>query len=156
MAAKTFELAAFLVDKIQVVDFGAKLAGRGSWHDSCHGLRELHLKTAPRVLLANVEGLELVEANLSEECCGFGGTFAVKNPEISVAMADKKIDELEQMEIDWVTGADLSCLMHLGGRLERRGSKIRAVHFAELIAEGLPDEGFGAKPWALAKSELSV
>ncbi len=158
VAAKTYELAAFLVDKLQVADIGAELSGRVSWHDSCHGLRELHLKAAPRVLLANVKGLELVEASLSEECCGFGGTFAVKNPELSVAMADKKIDELEQLGIDWVTGADLSCLMQLGGRLERRGSKIRAVHFAELIAGGLPGASSGAKPGTTthAKSEFSV
>lgn len=138
LAAKTFELAAFLVDRLEVTALGARVAQRVSWHDSCHGLRELGLRAAPRALLARVAGLELVEAGLREECCGFGGTFAVKHDAISVAMADRKIDELESLGIDVVTGADLSCLMQLGGRLERRGSRIRALHFAELIAGGLP------------------
>ncbi len=154
LAAKTFELAGFLVERSPAAlaaapaagegpDLGARVDARVSWNDSCHGLRELGLREAPRRLLAAVDGLELIEAPLREECCGFGGTFAVKNDQISVAMADRKIDELETLGIDFVTGADLSCLMQLGGRLQRRGSKIRAVHFAELIAGGLPT-GAGA------------
>ncbi len=146
LAAKTFELASFLVERSPLATgdgsglaLGARVDARVSWHDSCHGLRELGLRAAPRRLLAAVEGLELVEAPLREECCGFGGTFAVKNDRISVAMADRKIDELETLGVDFVTGADLSCLMQLGGRLQRRGSKIRAVHFAELVAGGLPE-----------------
>ena len=138
VASSTYELAGFLVNQLKFVDFGAELSGRVSWHDSCHGLRDLGLKHEPRELMAQVKGLEWVEAELAEECCGFGGTFAVKNADLSVAMADRKIDELEELGVDYVTGADLSCLMHMGGRLQRRGSKIEAVHFAELIARGLP------------------
>lgn len=137
LAAKTHELASFLVDTLGVTDFGARRPLRASWHDSCHGLRELGLRAAPRRLLAAVDGLELVEAGLREECCGFGGAFAVTHDALSVAMADRKIDELETLGVEVVAGADLSCLLQLGGRLQRRGSRIRALHFAELLAEGL-------------------
>ncbi|RMH03131.1 MAG: (Fe-S)-binding protein [Planctomycetota bacterium] len=140
LAGRTFELSSFLVDHLGRTAFGARRELRASWHDSCHGLRELGLRAAPRRLLAEVAGLELVEAPLAAECCGFGGAFAARNEAISVAMADRKIDELEALGVDVVTGADLSCLLQLGGRLERRGSRIRALHFAELIAEGLPAE----------------
>jgi L-lactate dehydrogenase complex protein LldE len=140
LAARTHELSAFLAERLGATGFGARVEGRASWHDSCHALRELGQRAPGRRLLEAVDGLELVEAGLREECCGFGGTFAVKNDAVSVAMADRKIDEFETLGVDFVTGADLSCLLQLGGRLARRGSRIRALHFAELIAGGLPAE----------------
>ncbi len=155
-ASSVYELAGFLVNQLEFVDFGAEVAGRVSWHDSCHGLRELGLKSEPRRLMERVKGLEWVEAELAEECCGFGGTFAVKNADLSVAMADRKIDELESLGVNYVTGADLSCLMHLGGRLERRGSRIQAAHFAELLARGLPGGGESTAAGQKPSRELEV
>jgi len=134
LAARTLELASFLVDVLGVVELGARFEGRLAWHDSCHGLRALGLAEQPRRLLEAVAGAELVEVEGHDTCCGFGGTFAVKHPELSVAMADWKIERLEEAGIDAVVGPDLSCLLQLGGRLERRGSRIRALHLTEVLA----------------------
>ncbi len=134
LAARTHELASFLVDVLGVVELGARFEGRLAWHDSCHGLRALGLAEQPRRLLEAVAGAELVEVEGHDTCCGFGGTFAVKHPELSVAMADWKIERLEEAGIDAVVGPDLSCLLQLGGRLERRGSRIRALHLTEVLA----------------------
>ena len=98
-----------------------------TWHDACHGLRELGIRDEPRRLLASVEGLEIIEARTCERCCGFGGTFSVDLPGISTGMADDKIDELETLGVDAVVSGDASCLMQLEGRLEARGSRIRTV-----------------------------
>ena len=134
LAARSHELSSFLVDVLGVTDLGARFAGRVAWHDACHGLRDLGLSRQPRALLRKVEGCELVEVDGSQTCCGFGGTFSVKLPELSVAMADSKLDALEQAQLDAVVSGDVSCLMQLGGRLARRGSKLRAVHLAEILA----------------------
>src|SRR4030095_14957846 len=134
LAARSHELSSFLVDVLGVTDLGARFAGRVAWHDACHGLRDLGLSRQPRALLRKVEGCELVEVDGSQTCCGFGGTFSVKLPELSVAMADSKLDALEPAQLDAVVWGDVSCLMQLGGRLARRGSKLRAVHLAEILA----------------------
>jgi len=134
VAHKTFELATFLVRELKVTDLGAKFAGRVGWHDACHGLRELGVKQEPRQLLSKVEGLELVEMKTCESCCGFGGTFSVKTPEISTAMLDHKLDELAMTPIDVLAAVDSSCLMQIRGRLERRGSPVRTMHLAEILA----------------------
>jgi L-lactate dehydrogenase complex protein LldE len=134
MAHKTFELSAFLVRELGVTDLGAKLQARVGWHDACHGLRELGVKQEPRQLLAQVQGLELVELKTCESCCGFGGTFSVKLPEISTAMLDHKLDELQMTPIDVLAAVDSSCLMQIRGRLERRGSPVRTMHLAEILA----------------------
>ena len=115
-------------------DVGATFPGRVAWHDACHALRELGLKSEPRRLLARVRGAELVELANAEACCGFGGTFSVKYPEVSVAIVDHKVDAIEQAGIDAVVSADASCLMQIGGRLSRRGSTVRALHLAEVLA----------------------
>ena len=119
---------------IGVTDLGASWPGRVAWHDACHGLRELGIRDEPRRLLAAVAGLELVESATCDRCCGFGGTFSVDLPGVSTGMADDKIDELETLGIDAVVSGDASCLMQLEGRLEARGSRIRAVHLAEILA----------------------
>ena len=111
--------------------------GRVAYHDSCHALRELRIKDAPRTLLAAVEGLELVELGSAERCCGFGGTFSVRYPDVSVAMADSKLADVEQAGVDALVSGDGGCLLHLGGRLSRNGSQVRALHLASLLAEAL-------------------
>jgi L-lactate dehydrogenase complex protein LldE len=134
MAHRTFELSSFLVNELGVTDLGAKLNARVGWHDACHGLRDLGIKQEPRQLLAHVDGLELVELKTCESCCGFGGTFSVKSPEISTAMLDHKLDELAMTPIDVLAAVDGSCLMQIRGRLERRGSPVRTMHLAEILA----------------------
>ncbi|TDJ66600.1 MAG: (Fe-S)-binding protein [Planctomycetota bacterium] len=134
VAARTHELGAFLVNVLGVDDVGATFAGRVTWHDACHGLRDLGIREEPRRLLAKVRGIEFVEASSAESCCGFGGTFSVKYPAISVAMLDQKLQALELDEVDTIVSGDVSCLMQIGGRLARRKSPIRTLHLAELLA----------------------
>ena len=134
VAGSSMELGAFLVRRLQRVELGARWHGRVAWHDACHGLRELGIRDEPRRLLGAVEGLELVESRTCDRCCGFGGTFSVDLPAISVGMADDKIDELETLGIDAVVSGDVSCLMQLEGRLEARGSDVRGLHLAEVLA----------------------
>lgn len=134
LAERTHELSAFLINVLGVEDVGAAFAARVTWHDACHGLRELGVKSEPRRLLSRVRGAELVELSNAEACCGFGGTFSVKYPEVSVAIVDHKVDAIEQAGVDAVVSADASCLMQIGGRLSRRGSRVRAMHLAEVLA----------------------
>ena len=132
--ARTFELSSFLVRVLQTTDVGARFKGKVTWHDACHGLRELRVRDEPRVLIKNVKEAELVELENSDACCGFGGTFSVKYPEISTAILDQKIEAIEAAGVDRVVSGDASCLMQIGGRLSRIGSKVRAMHLAELLA----------------------
>lgn len=134
VAARTYELSSFLIRVLNVDDVGASWTGRLTWHDACHGLRDLNLKSEPRRLISKVRGAEFVELRDAESCCGFGGTFSVKYPEISVAILDQKIDAIEQADVQAVVAADASCLMQIGGRLSRNGSKVRVMHLAELLA----------------------
>ncbi len=105
-----------------------------TWHDACHGLRDLNVHGEPRKLLRNVRGLEFVELANADSCCGFGGTFSVKYPEISVAILDQKIEAIEKAGVRAVVSGDASCLMQIGGRLTRGGSNVRAMHLAEVLA----------------------
>lgn len=134
VAAKTHELSSFLIRVLKIDDVGASWSGRLTWHDACHGLRDLNLKTEPRTLLRNVRGAEFVEMDHADACCGFGGTFSVKYPEISVAILDQKIEAIERAGVQAVISGDASCLMQIGGRLSRNGSKVRVMHLAELLA----------------------
>ncbi len=134
VAAKTHELASFLVRELGIDDVGARFPGRVSWHDACHGLRDLGLREEPRRLIGRVQGAELVEAERADACCGFGGIFSVKYPEISVAIVERKIEELVHLEIDAVVSSDASCLLQIGGRLSRLGVPVRTLHLAELLA----------------------
>ena len=134
IAAKTHELSGFLVNVSKTVDVNARTTGRYTWHDACHGLRELHLRDEPRLLLKNVKGLEFVEMANSDVCCGFGGTFSIKYPEISAGILDNKIEAIENANIDAVVSGDASCLMQIGGRLSRLGSRIKTMHLAEVLA----------------------
>ena len=134
VAARTHEFSSFLVRVLEIEDVGATWNGRLTWHDACHGLRDLGLKSEPRRLIRNVRGAEFVEIENAEACCGFGGTFSVKYPEISVAILDQKIEAIERAGVDAVVSGDASCLMQIGGRLSRKGSSVRVMHLAELLA----------------------
>ena len=134
LAARTFELSSFLVRVLQVEDVGARFAGRITWHDACHGLRDLRVANEPRRLIAHVREADFVELESADACCGFGGTFSVKYPEISAAIVDQKIEAIERAGVDAVVSSDASCLMQIGGRLSRMGSKVRMMHLAELLA----------------------
>jgi len=134
IAAKTHELSSFLVNVLGVEDVGAAARCKATWHDACHGLRDLGIHDEPRRLLNNVEGLEYVEMENADVCCGFGGTFSVKYPEISAGILDNKIEMIEKSGADTVVACDASCLMQIGGRLSRIGSKIQTKHIAEILA----------------------
>lgn len=131
---RTFEFTQFLLDVLGVDDVGARLDAVATYHDSCHALRELKIKDGPRRLLNNVRGLELREMDIAEECCGFGGTFSVKFPEISGGMARTKIDSILRTGAEVVVSIDSSCLMQLEGAIRRVGAPVRAMHLAEVLA----------------------
>ncbi len=135
LGQRVFELSEFLVKVAKVTDIGATFPHRVTIHDSCHALRELHLKGEPRELLRHVRGLELVELPYSEECCGFGGTFATKYGMISAAMGDTKAGNIEVSGAEYVTALDTSCLMHIDGILRRRASQARTIHLASILAQ---------------------
>ncbi len=134
MPGRTRELSEFLVERSRPVDVGSTFRGSVAYHPTCHSLRLLRLGERPRSLLAAVPGVELVELPEAEECCGFGGTFAVKNPDVSTALLDAKLDNVLATGADAVCACDASCLLHIGGGLRRRGSSVRAVHLAEVLA----------------------
>jgi L-lactate dehydrogenase complex protein LldE len=134
VAARTHELSSFLIRVLKIEDVGASWPGRLTWHDACHGLRDLNIRTEPRTLIRNVRGAEFVEMDHADACCGFGGTFSVKYPEISVAILDQKIEAIERAGVQAVVSGDASCLMQIGGRLSRKGSQVRVMHLAELLA----------------------
>lgn len=134
VASRTYELSEFLVDVLGVTDVGAYFPHRVTYHPTCHSLRLLRLGDRPLRLLRAVRGLELVELRRAESCCGFGGTFAVKNADVSAAMlADKMADVLET-RAEVCTAGDESCLMHIGGGLARLRVGVRTVHLAEILA----------------------
>jgi L-lactate dehydrogenase complex protein LldE len=134
LGKRIFEFSSFLVNVLRVQDLGASLYGKATYHDSCAGLRECRIKEEPRKLLAQVKGLELVEMNDVETCCGFGGSFAVKFESISVAMADQKVNHALQTGADYIISTDLSCLMHLDGYIRHKGHPIRTMHIADVLA----------------------
>jgi L-lactate dehydrogenase complex protein LldE len=138
---RVFELSELLVDKLGVTDVGASYPHTVTLHTSCHSLRSLHLRDQPVRLLQAVRGLTFVPLERSDECCGFGGTFAVKNAEVSAAMAMDKIDCVLHTGAEVCTAGDNSCLMQIGGALRRRSPAVRCVHLAEILAstaEGTP------------------
>jgi L-lactate dehydrogenase complex protein LldE len=128
------ELSQFLTGVLGVDDVGARYPARVAYHPTCHSLRALRLGDGPGRLLAAVEGLDLVEIDEADQCCGFGGTFAVNNAEVSMAMLEDKLSAIERSGAEAVTAVDNSCLMQIGGGLSRRGSPVRAVHLAEILA----------------------
>ena len=131
---RVWEFSKFLLEVAQVDDVGASYPGVVTYHDSCHALRDLGIKTGPRRLLSKVRGLTLNEMDACEECCGFGGTFSVKFPEISGGMARTKIESIKRTQADTVVSIDSSCLMQLQGAIARAGLPIRTMHLAEILA----------------------
>lgn len=135
LSKKTWELSDFLVNKLGVTDLGANFPARVTFHDGCHGLRELGIKREPRALLKQVQGLELIEMEGCETCCGFGGTFAAKFPAISTAMGENKCSNAVATGADYIVSNDSSCLMQVQGLLSRQGSKLKTIHLAEILAQ---------------------
>jgi L-lactate dehydrogenase complex protein LldE len=131
---RVFEFSRFLLEVAGVEDVGARFDGVVTYHDSCHALRELRIKAGPRKLLSKVRGLTLAEMTIAEECCGFGGTFSIKFPEVSGAMARTKIDSIQQTGASTIVSIDSSCLMQLQGVIDRAGLPIRTLHLAEVLA----------------------
>ena len=129
-----YELSEFLVDKLGLEDVGAYFPHRVTFHPTCHSLRELRVGQRPLRLLGAVRGIELVELPEPEECCGFGGTFAVKNADVSSAMLADKVRAVLDTGAEVVCAADNSCLMHIGGALSRQRTGVRTMHLAEVLA----------------------
>jgi len=134
LKTRFFEFSEFLVKVLKVEDVGASFARRVACHDSCHLLRELGIEQEPRKLLRSVRGIELVEMKDNQSCCGFGGTFSVKFPEVSVAMGQDKLRAASDAGADVIVANDSSCLMHLAGVIHREGLPLRTMHLAEVLA----------------------
>jgi L-lactate dehydrogenase complex protein LldE len=131
-----FEFSDFIVNKLGIENVGATLKGKATYHDSCAGLRECGIKNEPRQLLTHVEGLEIVELNDVETCCGFGGTFAVKFEPISIAMAEQKVENAIATEAEYLISTDMSCLMHLQGYIDHKKYPLKTMHLADVLASG--------------------
>lgn len=134
LADRTHEFSSFLVNVLGVTDVGASYRGTVTYHDACHLLRELRIGQEPRTLIDAVDGLELREMPHSDACCGFGGLFSVKFPDISAAILDDKLRNVQASGATVLVANDCGCLMHLAGAMARRGIRVRAVHLAELLA----------------------
>jgi L-lactate dehydrogenase complex protein LldE len=135
LAPKIYEFSDFLVNKLGVRDVGARFPGTVTFHDGCHGLRELGIESQPRELLKHVRDLTLVEMTEAKTCCGFGGAFAVKFPMISTAMGEVKCASIQETKADYVVSNDSSCLMQIQGLLSRQGRETRCLHLAEILAK---------------------
>jgi len=133
---KVYELSDFLVNVLKIDDLGAQFNGVATYHDSCAALRECKIKSEPRKLLEKVKGLKLIELMENETCCGFGGTFAVKFEGISVAMGEQKVQNIVNTNADYLISTDLSCLMHIGGVMEKKSLPIKSLHLADVLASG--------------------
>jgi L-lactate dehydrogenase complex protein LldE len=134
LAERTYEFSQFIVDRLGVADLQSQFPAKATFHDGCHGLRELGVRSQPRLLLSYVRDLELIEMEDNEVCCGFGGLFAVKFPMISTAMGETKCDLAKQTGAQYLISNDSSCLMHLEGLLKRSGSEMKTLHLAEVLS----------------------
>jgi L-lactate dehydrogenase complex protein LldE len=132
-ASKCYEITEFLVDVLKVTDVGSTFKGKVTFHSSCHMKRLLGVKEQPKILLNNVEGVELVNLPYEEDCCGFGGTFAVKNAAISQEMVSEKSRHVSETKAEYLVGADMGCLMNIGGRMSREGKNVKIVHITEIL-----------------------
>jgi len=140
MADRTFELTEFIVDYLGVSDVGAHFNGTFTYHSSCHLMRDLGVLSQPRLLLSKVKGAEFVELPHTRECCGFGGVFSVEHPEVSNAMLELKINNIEKSGSTLVVSSDAGCITHINGGLRRRGQPQRVVHIAQLLANRIQPE----------------
>ncbi|MDP3666954.1 MAG: (Fe-S)-binding protein [Sediminibacterium sp.] len=135
-AERIFEFSEFLIHILKKDDVGAIFNGKATYHDSCAALRECKIKNEPRQLLSKVKGLELVEMNEVETCCGFGGTFAVKFEPISIAMGDQKVTNAAATGAEYLISTDMSCLMHIDGCNKHKGAGLKVLHLADVLASG--------------------
>jgi L-lactate dehydrogenase complex protein LldE len=133
---RIFEFSEFLTDVLRMDNMGASLNAKATYHDSCAALRECKIKESPRKLLSNVKGLELIEMNDVETCCGFGGTFAVKFEGISIGMADQKVTNALSTGASLIISTDLSCLMHMDGYIKAKNLPLKTMHIADVLACG--------------------
>src|ERR1700739_102055 len=140
---RVYELSEFLIDKRGVEDVGAYFPHRVTYHASCHGLRGLHVGDRPFRLLSKVRGLELIPLANLDRCCGFGGTFSIKNAEVSTAMLDAKLGDMLATGAEYCTALDNSCLMHLGGAMHRQNKRLQTIHLAGILA-GTEEHPHGA------------
>jgi L-lactate dehydrogenase complex protein LldE len=136
LTPRVHDLATFLTGVLGVTDVGAYFPHRVTYHPTCHSLRMMHVGDAPLRLLRAVRGLDLADLPDAETCCGFGGTFAVKNPDVSAAMCADKVAAIRQSRAEVVCAGDNSCLMHIGGALSRMRTGVRVMHLAEILASG--------------------
>lgn len=136
LSNRIFEFSEFLIDILKIENVGAELNVKATYHDSCAALRECKIRTGPRKLLSHVKGLQLVEMNDVETCCGFGGTFAVKFDGISIGMADQKITNAMATQMECIISTDLSCLMHLDGYIKGKNIPLKTMHIADVLASG--------------------
>ena len=134
LADRTFELTEFLVDELGLIDLGACYEGTLTYHPSCHLLRGIGVDRQPRMLLAHVDGAEIVALPHAEECCGFGGVFSVEHPELSAEMLKRKMDNIAASGAETVASCDTGCLLHINGGLHRQGREPRVKHIAEILA----------------------
>jgi L-lactate dehydrogenase complex protein LldE len=134
LAARTWEFSQFLVKILGATEIESTFRGKVAYHESCHLLRGLGESESPRTLLRNARGIDLVELPGADECCGFGGSFSVRLPEVSAAILDRKLSRVEASGAGCVTACDAGCLMQIGGGLRRRGSRVRAMHPAQILA----------------------
>lgn len=133
LAERTFEFSEFLVDELGVSSLGASFSGKLTYHASCHLLRDLGVKRQPRMLLQEVKGAQFIELPHCEDCCGFGGLFSIEHPELSAAMLERKLENLQACGAAVVIACDAGCITQINGGLHRRGSTRRAVHLAEIL-----------------------
>ncbi|MFQ5567937.1 MAG: (Fe-S)-binding protein, partial [Paracoccaceae bacterium] len=143
LAARTHEIVSFLADVLGLEAVTARFPARATYHDSCSGLRALGIREQPRRLLASVEGLELAEMTESEVCCGFGGTFCVKYPEISNKMVTNKSGNIDDTGADLLLAGDLGCLLNMAGKLSREGRAVQARHVVEVLAGDIATPAIG-------------
>jgi len=136
LGKRVYEFTEFLTEVLRIENYGATLKGKATYHDSCAALRECKIKTGPRKLLSYVKGLELVEMNDNETCCGFGGTFSVKFEAISTSMADQKIQNALATGAEYIISTDLSCLMQLEGYIKTKQFPLKTMHIADVLASG--------------------
>jgi L-lactate dehydrogenase complex protein LldE len=134
LAGRIYEFSEYLVDVLGVEDLGVRFDGKVTYHDSCHLLRGIGVQDQPRKLLSNVLGTELIEMHNSDYCCGFGGAFSVKYPDISNAMVTDKVKNIIDSGANAVVGCDMGCLMNIQGKLSRMGSDIKVMHLAQILA----------------------
>lgn len=134
---KIYEFSSFLVDILGVTQLGSVFPHKVTFHDSCSALRESHIKDQPRVLLEGVKGLELIEMNESDTCCGFGGTFAVKHGSISTALAEKKVINAMNAGVEYLVSTEASCLMNVNSYVSRHAKPLKGIHLADVLASGI-------------------